>query len=299
MKNEKVTKHLFYSLLGVILLVLLTRGITYAKYVSDAAFNYYLSSKGFYFESEELTSDQNKITDTSWDGEKISFSITNSKNKFIASESDIKYEISCTIDEENTTKKCYLNGTEESKVTGSLSAAFGCLNETDDKVDTSSYNETQCENYTWTYVPTKAEHYFEVVDTKGNSVDTATVIITAKSQEPYQKTISAKYVLTKDSSDIGTLSLKYESKESYENVIITNSYNEDKCLKLTWNADDLIIDEYNTNIISSKTNSNNYINEIIFKVSKKDSLNYTFYKNDKEKTFSETDFTLVETTECQ
>lgn len=299
MKNEKVTKHLFYSLIGVILLLILTRGITYAKYVSDAAFNYYLGSKGFYFESEELMSEQSKITDTSWDGEKISFSIKNSKNKFIASESDIKYEVTCKVDEEDTTKKCYLNGTEESKVEGQLSAAFGCLNETNDKVDTSSYTENQCKNYTWTYVPTKAEHYFEVVDTKGNSVDSATVIVTAKSKEPYEKTISAKYVLTKDSSDIGTLNLKYESKENYENVIITNSYNEDKCLKLTWNADDLNIDEYNSNIISSKTNSNNYINEIIFKVSKKDSLNYTFYKKNIEKSFSETDFTLVETTECQ
>ena len=290
MKSEKVTKHLFYSLVGVMLLVLLTRGITYAKYVSDAAFNYYLSSKGFYFESEELMSEQNKITDTTWDGEKISFSIKNSKNKFIASESDIKYEITCTIEEENTTKACYLNGTEQNKVTGQLSASFGCLNETGDKVDTSSYTENQCGNYTWTYVPTKAEHYFEVVDTKGNPVDTATVIVTAKSKEPYEKTISTKYVLTKDSSDIGTLNLKYESKESYENVIITNSYNEDKCLKLTWNADDLNIDEYNANIISSKTNSNNYINEIIFKLSKKDSLNYTFYKKNIEKTFAETDF---------
>ena len=102
MKNEKVTKHLFYSLIGVILLLILTRGITYAKYVSDAAFNYYLSSKGFYFESEELTSEQSKITDTSWDGEKISFSIKNSKNKFIASESDIKYEVTCKVDEEDT-----------------------------------------------------------------------------------------------------------------------------------------------------------------------------------------------------
>ena len=37
---------------------------------------------------------------------------------------------------------------EESKVEGQLSAAFGCLNETNDKVDTSSYTENQCKNYT-------------------------------------------------------------------------------------------------------------------------------------------------------
>ena len=66
MKKDNTTKHLFYALCGIIILVVLTRGITYAKYVSDAAFNYYLSSKGFYFESDELSSEQSKITDTSW-----------------------------------------------------------------------------------------------------------------------------------------------------------------------------------------------------------------------------------------
>ena len=81
MKKDNTTKHLLYALLGIILLVVLTRGVTYAKYVSDAAFNYYLGSKGFYFESDELSLEQNKITDTSWDGEKVTFSIKNSKNK--------------------------------------------------------------------------------------------------------------------------------------------------------------------------------------------------------------------------
>lgn len=299
MKKEKRTKHLLYALFGIILLVLLTRGITYAKYVSDAAFNYYLASKGFYFESDDLASTQNKITDTSWDGEKVTFNLKNSSNNYVASEADIKYEITCTVDEEDTTKVCYLNGTEKATFTGQLSTSLGCLNETDDGVDTSSYTEDQCSNYTWTYLPTKAEHYFEVVDTEDNPVDTATVIITAKSTSPYEKTLSAKYILTKDSSDIGSLSLKYESKTNYENVIVTNSYNEDKCLKLTWDADKMFIDEDSNSIISSKTNSDNYINEIIFKVAKKNSINYTFYKKDISKTYSEADFTLVETTECE
>ena len=299
MKKDNTTKHLFYALFGIIILVVLTRGITYAKYVSDAAFNYYLSSKGFYFESDELSSDQNKVTDTSWDGEKVTFSIKNSKNKYIASESDIDYEITCTVEEENTTKVCYLNGTEKNKITAKLSASIGCLNETNDGVDTSSYNESQCTKYSWTNVPTKSEHFFEIVDTKGNPIDTATVVITAKSTFPYEKEISAKYILTKDSSDIGSLNLKYESKTNYENIVITNSYNEDKCLKLTWNPDNLILDQDSNDYISHKTNNSNYINEIIFKLSKKNSLNYTFYKTDITKTYSEEEFTLVETTECE
>ena len=299
MKNEKVTKHLLMALVGVFLLVLLTRGITYAKYVSDAAFNYYLSSKGFYFESDTLESTEAKIIDTSWDGEKVTFNVKNSSNKLIASETDIKYEITCTVAEEETTKKCLLNGTDKNTTTGTLSASLGCLNETDDNVDTTSFTESQCSLYTWTHLPTKKDHYFEVVDEEGKPVDTATVIITAKSKEPYEKTISAKYILTKDSKSLGTLDITYESKSNYENVIITNSYNEDKCLKLSWNPEDLIIDEDSNDIISSKTSSSNYINEIIFQVSKKNSINYTFYKKDTSKTYTKEAFTLVETTECQ
>ena len=83
MKKDKTTKHLLYALFGIILLVVLTRGITYAKYVSDAAFNYYLGSKGFYFESDDLELTQSKITDTSWDGEKVTFNVKNSSNKYI------------------------------------------------------------------------------------------------------------------------------------------------------------------------------------------------------------------------
>ena len=299
MKTSKYTEKLILILVCIIVLVVITSGVTYAKYASNAVFNYYLSSKGFYFESDDLENETAKITNTNWDGNKVMFNIKNYSNKYIAAEVDIDYEITCTIDEEETTKKCLINGTDKDKITGKLSSMFGCINETKDEVDTSSYTEEQCTNYTWGLVPAEAEHYFEVIDTEGKDIDTATVIITAKSTSPYKKDISAKYILTKDSSDIGTLSVKYEEKSNYENVVITNSYNEDKCLKLTWNADDLIIDDDSNDILTSKVNSKNYINEIIFKLSKKNSINYIFYKTDKTKTYTEENFTLVETTECK
>ena len=44
---------------------------------------------------------------------------------------------------------------------------------------------------------------------------------------------------------------------------------------------------------------NKYTNEIIFKLEKKNSKNFTFYKNDSTKTYNKDDFTLVETTECE
>lgn len=302
MKNKSKTKQITYSLaitvVALVGLLILTRGITYAKYVSNSVLNYYLNSKGFYFRSEDLTTETKNNVDTSWDGDKVSFTINNSSNKSLATEYDIQYEITCAIEETDTTKVCYLNGTNSSKVTQTLSADFACKDTTNNK-DVSSLDESTCtkQGYTWTAIPSTSTNYFEVVDINGKDVDTANVIITATSISPYKKTIKGKYTLNKDKSELGTLSLKYETKTHYENVIVTNSYNEDKCIKLTWNSDNLVID--NSNSMQTIENDNKYINGVIFKLNKKDSTNFIFYKQDKSKTYSEADFALVESTECQ
>ena len=302
MKNKSKTKQITYSLaitvVALVGLLILTRGITYAKYVSNSVLNYYLNSKGFYFRSDDLTEETKNNVDTSWDGNKVSFTISNSSNKSLATEYDIQYEITCAIEETDTTKVCYLNGTNSSKVTQTLSADFACKDTTNNK-DVSSLDESTCtkQGYTWTAIPSTSTNYFEVVDINGKDVDTANVIITATSTSPYKKTIKGKYTLNKDKSELGTLSLKYETKTHYENVIVTNSYNEDKCIKLTWNSDSLVID--NSNSMQTIENDNKYINGVIFKLNKKDSTNFIFYKQDKSKTYSEADFALVESTECQ
>lgn len=302
MKNKSKTKQITYSLaitvVALVGLLILTRGITYAKYVSNSVLNYYLNSKGFYFRSDDLTAETKNNVDTSWDGNKVSFTINNSSNKSLATEYDIQYEITCAIAETDTTKVCYLNGTNSSKVTQTLSADFACKDTTNNK-DVSSLDESTCtkQGYTWTAIPSTSTNYFEVVDINGKDVDTANVIITATSTSPYKKTIKGKYTLNKDKSELGTLSLKYETKTHYENVIVTNSYNEDKCIKLTWNSDNLVID--NSNSMQTIENDNKYINGVIFKLNKKDSTNFIFYKQDKSKTYSEADFALVESTECQ
>ena len=300
MKNKKITKYLVISVVGLVGLLIITRGITFAKYASNSVLNYYLNSKGFYFDSDDLSSSTKKNTDTSWNGNSVNFTLSNSANETLSTEYDIKYKVTCTLEEENTSKVCYLNGTNSNTVEATLSTTAGCSNYTDDGVDTSAYEETLCKekNYTWESKPTIANLYFDVVDTKGNDVDTATVLITATSTSPYEKTLSAKYILNKDKNELGTLALTYESKTNYENIIVTNSYNEDKCLKLTWNPENLVIDLDDETIKKNK-DENNYINEIIFNLEKKNSRNFIYYKTDNTKTYSEEDFTLVETTECE
>ena len=168
MKNKSKTKQITYSLaitvVALVGLLILTRGITYAKYVSNSVLNYYLNSKGFYFKSDNLDTEIKNNADTSWDGGKVTFSITNSSNKSLATEYDIKYEITCSVEETDTTKVCYLNGTNSSKVTQTLSADFACKDTTNNK-DVSSLDEVTCtkQGYTWTAIPSTSTNYFEVV----------------------------------------------------------------------------------------------------------------------------------------
>ena len=300
MKKIKSTKYLLMVVVTLLGILIVTRGITYAKYVSNAVLNYYLTTKGFYFNSEELDTLEKNNIDTSWDGESVYFSLTNSANNTLATEYDIKYKVTCSIEEEdNKTKECYLNGTEKNTMTATLSTNAGCKNNTKDKVDTSSYNEIKCieDGYTWESKPSISQVYFDVVDTEGNEVDTATVVITAEAIAPYKKELTGKFILNKDTSEVGSLSVNYESKNYYENVIITNSYNEDKCVKLTWDASNLVIDLKEE--IQANVDQNNYINELIFKLEKKNSRNFTFYKTEQNKKYSELDFVLVESDECE
>ena len=299
MKNKKNTRNLIFIIVALVGILIITRGITYAKYASNAVLNYYLTSKGFYFSSDELSQNTKKNVDTTWDGESIHFSLLNSANDSLNTEYDIKYKVTCAV-EGDSNKLCYLNGTTSSLVNATLAAYAGCTNKTNDKVDVSEYDEKTCKEkgYTWESQQTKADLYFDVVDLEGKDVETATVIITATSTSPYEKTLSAKYIISKDKSKLGSLSLTYEEKDYYENLIVTNSYNEDKCVKLTWNPESLVIDLENDEV-KSKQDENNYTNEIIFKLEKKNSKNFTFYKNDSTKSYKEDDFTLVESTECE
>lgn len=104
---------------GVIVLLFLV-AITRALYTSNYIQDYYLNSKGFYFET-----DYDKKIDVYnfWDGSQIEFTISNSKQgKY--TENDIKYEVECTIlngtcsiNGSNNKYKSTLKGKEESKET--------------------------------------------------------------------------------------------------------------------------------------------------------------------------------------
>ncbi len=83
---KKRTKILLLSVILLSLVSLITYGYSLAKYVSNSAWNYYLSTKGFYFSSKQL--DISKITNinNNWEQDSTYFTIKNSENDFLISD---------------------------------------------------------------------------------------------------------------------------------------------------------------------------------------------------------------------
>ena len=50
---KKRTKYMLLLVIILGIISIITNGYSYAKYVSNSAWNYYLSTKGFYFTSEQ------------------------------------------------------------------------------------------------------------------------------------------------------------------------------------------------------------------------------------------------------
>jgi len=297
---KKSTKHLLLSVIFLSLICITTYGYTFAKYVSNYAWDYYLGSKGFYFSSEEL--DTTKVTNVNnnWNFDSTYFTIKNSLNDFLITEYDIGYTVKCTIQNDDANySKCTLNGTDSDSFTGVISSSYICKDNIND-LDVSYYNQKDCESngYEWTNQENYKDLYFDVVKTGEQEINDVSVLIEVTTTSPYKKTISGEFNLSSVEVEKSGLEISYKELSNYSRAIISNSYDEDKCVKLTWNSDNLRIDDSSENIISYQIDENRYINEIIFNIHKKDSISYIFYKTDFSRSYDNQEFNLIETNEC-
>lgn len=261
-KNSRV---MFVVVALLIVLFMMSRGYSYAKYASNTVWNYYLESRGFYFNSDLITGNN----DRNWDGSSISFNITNYDNDDLISSFDISYRVTCTIvGEASSYATCKVNGTNSNIYNGTITG--GTKSTKSDYIDIVSNEELT-----------------------GLTVD-----ITVESISPYHKTINGEYVLNKGSLEIGGLNVMYNLGTSSDKVIITNSYNENKCCKLSWNTNKLRIDDRSGNILSSTSDASGYVKDIIFSINKKDSIDFIFYRTDFDENLDSSQFSLIEVEEC-
>ena len=297
---SKRTKTLLLTVIILSLISLITYNYSLAKYASNSFWNYLLSTKGFYFSSDVL--DTTKITNinNNWEYDSTYFRLKNSENGFLVSDYDIEYTVKCTIQNDASEySKCELNGTNSDTFTGVLSSSGMCINNINEQ-DVSTYTKEECElnGYEWQIQESYKDIYFDIIKIGEHDLTYVSVLIEVTTVAPYTKTLIGEFNLSGIEILESGLDVQYKEFDNYSRVIVSNSYDENKCVKLKWNQDNLRIDETSGKISSFKIDTNNNINEIIFNIDKKNSVSYLFYKTDMNKKYDFQDFTLIESNEC-
>lgn len=269
----KHRKYLILAFLSTLALMVAYFGITYAKYVYKEAHNYYLQSKGFYFTSDYLDVNLKQTVNNYWDGNKVYFNIKNNINESIITDYDINYKVKCTTNDENLT--CNLNGTGKNEIEGQLKLDAVCVNNTSDGVDTSSFTSYECSNggYTWNNKVVSNDIYFEI---EGDNISRVNVNLEISSISPYKKTLTGKFILNKVSVS-NDIDINYNDYDNYGILSIRNNSDLKKCLSVSYNTDNMIIDDY-SNVLSYTSNSGGYVDSFNLSIESNNSLNYKFYK---------------------
>lgn len=177
-----------YIFLGIGLIIFIVTS-TYGRYIYYELKDYYLATKNFYFNSDKLTLHKTTYQVENWSGVDtyvIPFYLNSYKNNLEACDSDIEYDIEYVC---STNVNCSLNKT---------SGTIFSNNNTDNLVATLSPVTSLSEG------------------------DQAFIEIKATSTSPYEKEISARFVL-----NVLTIGLSYEiideSNRPYLNFDITNT----------------------------------------------------------------------------
>ena len=287
MKKKKILLFLLIIFGGFVCI----RSISFAKYASNSVWNYYLKSQGFYFESDDLSEDNKNNVNTLWDGSDIAFNVRNNLNQSLITDFDIEYEVSCEV-VGNDYLTCLVN--DKHKYTGILSSFQVCTN--NESIDTSSLTKTECElkGYTWTHQVATNNLSFKIVkNNEDYTMNDVTVNVYAKSISPYKKTLQGTYKLHYTDTVVGEIKKSYEKYENYNRLTITNTYDTDKCISVSFDGKTKVID-IDSKYISNKDELGN-VSEIKLLISSKTSLSYIVYDNNDN---LNDDFVIQTQTEC-
>ena len=285
----KHRKYLIIIFLSTLALIVVYFGTTYAKYVYKEAHNYYLQSKGFYFTSDYLDVNTKQTVNNYWDGSSVYFNIKNNINESIVTDYDINYKVKCTTNNANAT--CNLNGSGKNEIDGVLKLNAVCENNTSDGVDTSTFTYEECSSngYTWNNKVVSEEMYFDIV---GDDISRVNVNLEISSISPYKKTLVGKFILNKVKTTTD-IDIKYKDYSEYGILNLRNNSNTTRCVVVSFDPNNLLVNEYNTAKSYTK-NSDNYIDSLTISINSSSSANYKFYKKNNI-TYDASSFTIVDT----
>ena len=281
-----------YKIILIVVLIGFCLGLfltTLARYSSSNVWNYYLESQGFYFSSDNLSNDQVNL-DTFWDGSSVHFNLKNFSNNNLITSKDISYQVSCEVIDSDI--PCTLNGTESSTVNGVLSKSSRCVNDID-QIDVSSMNKTECEvaGYTWENISVTNDLYFDI---DSDEITDVSVLITVNSTSPFRKTMTGVFNLSKSEVVTGNIDYNVNHYDSFDELIISNSYDTGKCISVSFDSSKRVVDlTSDMNILSS--DNNGYVNSFSFGVGSMSNEKIIFY-NKTGLDFN--DIVVGETDEC-
>lgn len=294
MKKKKI---IIVSLL-LLTVILIPFGFSYAKYVASSVWDYYLSSKGFYFTSDYLSDTEKVNVDNIWDGSSVLFNIGNYLNDEVITEYDIKYEVSCEV-VGNPNLKCVLNGGDSSKVVEVINSNGVCVNNSSDLVDVSSFSSEECveKGYDYTISKVLNELSFDIISLDDSLVSVAEVIVTARSVEPYSKKLSGKFLLSRNAINEG-VTANLEKNSDYYRLVISNPNDGPSCVKVSFSSDKFRLDANTSKFSDFLVDSDDYIKSFTTSVDPYKSVDYIIYSTDNSKNYSISDFLVEEVADC-
>ena len=286
-KNNKVR---IIIILVLVFSLILTYGISFAKYAYSNVLNYYYKSKEFYFYSNDLDTKEIINTNNNWDGDKVYFNIKNYLNDSLVTEYDIPYKVDCSTN--NSNYKCSINDLS-STYEGVLSSSKACFNTKDDLItDINNMQDCTSNGYEWLNNKSDSNLYFNVVSLDNSLIDNVIVDIIVTSKEPYKKILKGKFLLSKASNINNDVSLNYNNYDNYVEVIVSNLLSNKKNYTLEFDSSNLRVDMNDKLEIKGK-DSNDFINSVGFQLDANSNIKIIFYKTDLSKEFNENSLNIL------
>lgn len=259
-RKRKNDNQIIKLLIIIVILAFLVPAMTsLSKYVYHAINDYYLGTKGFYFNSDKLSSTHSEFEiANNWSGAEtytITVNLNSKKNDLVFAETDIDYNITFTNSDNIDCKISKTSG----KIVGS---ANGGINE---------------DYFTITIDPKQGR-------TLANG-ETTWVDVTVTSTSPYTATLSGKLIVGVGAADISYQIIDSENNP-YLEVSIINSLNEAKDVTLKFDPNVVLLDMTSrfrlnsTQIETQKINGFDYVNSITSSVGSLETTTVKFYKVD-------------------
>jgi len=122
-------------------------------------------------------------------------------------------------------------------------------------------------------------------------LDEVEVLVVVTSLSPYKKVLKGEFKLVRDKNGLASINKKYKSYLDYDELILSNSFNEEKCVSVKWDSSKIRFDYDKNLVMDFSKDSDGYINSIKVKLGKMDSVAYRFFRATTDD-ISEVDFSL-------